>query len=144
MSNTIYTVPEKWRMELWRNARVLPELDHEERWETIMIELLRPGPSGQNNGFFGKQHTKKWKLNASKRTSGKNNPMYGRKRGKECSNGGLYGKQNGMYGTKRGKECVNKRSTCPLCGMESNSSNIKRHITKTHNMDWKECLNLNS
>lgn len=140
MSNTIYTVPEKWRMDLWRNPKVLPYLSLEERWETIMIELIKPGPSGENNSFFGKTHTDEWKKESSQRNSGKNNPMYGRKRGKECSNGGLFGKRNGMYKTTRGKECKNKRLICPICGIESNSTNIKVHITKTHKQEWRNVL----
>ena len=55
-------------------------------------------------------------------------------------NGARAGKNNTMYGTKRGEECANKRMKCPLCDLESNSSNIKRHITKTHKLEWKNVL----
>mgnify|MGYP003565643181 CR=1 FL=1 len=103
------------------------------------IPLLRP--LRELNPFYGKSHSKEWKKEASKRNSGKNNPMYGRKRGKECSNGmDVSGENNPMYGKKRGKECSNKRLKCPLCGMESNSSNIKVHIKKTHKQEWKNVL----
>lgn len=65
--------------------------------------------------------------------SGKNNGMFGK---------GylLKGANNGMHGTKRGEECTNKRLSCPLCDMKSNSSNIKRHISVKHKLDWKEVL----
>lgn len=97
MPTDIYTVSEKWRMDLWRNPKVLPYLSHEERWQIIMLEL----DNEIVNSFYGKNHTDEWKRNASIRTSGKNNPMYGTKRGKECSNGGLFGEKNGMYGKSR-------------------------------------------
>lgn len=141
MPITIYTVPTEWQQKIWETPNALFSCTEEEKWEMIMFELFEPSMLGEGNPFYGKTHTEEWKRNKSNQTKGENNPMYGTKRGKECSNGGLYGKQNGMYGTKRGKECVNKRMTCPLCGIESNSSNIKVHITKTHKKDWKECLN---
>ena len=65
--------------------------------------------------------------------SGENNGMFGKGHL-------LKGSSNGMYGTKRGAECTNTRMTCPLCDMESNSSNIKRHITVKHKQDWREIL----
>ena len=130
---------ESWRWDLW-NSDALKELG-EDRWQVIFHELQNPQDySGENNGFYGHQHTEEWKKATSERTKGENNPMYGTKRGIECSNGGLFGEANGMHGTKRGGECANKRLTCPICGMESNSTNIKRHITKTHKLDWKTCL----
>ena len=130
MSNSIY---EALMLELITVADDLIE-------GVDFIPIKKPLP--ELNSFYGKTHTKEWKDAASKRTSGKNNPMYGKKRGKECANGvDVSGENNPMYGKKRGKECSNKRLTCPLCGMESTSTNIKVHITKTHKKDWKECLN---
>jgi hypothetical protein len=44
-------------------------------------------PTGSNNSFYGKHHTKKIKVHLSKIFSGKNNPMYG-----TC--GGMFGKKH--------------------------------------------------
>lgn len=118
-------------------------------FEALLIKSLgrkdlNEGPlHNRNDGMIGgdmSSHPNYIKSMKNRDFTGKNNPMYGTKRGKECSNGGLYGEKNGMYGAKRGKECSNKRLICPLCGMESNSTNVKVHITKTHKMDWKKCL----
>ena len=118
----------------------LQHIEFEEPVEGIdYVPLVKP--TGELNPFYGKTHSKEWRKKASKRNSGENNPMYGKKRGKECSSGlDILGEKNPMYGKKRGKECSNKRLTCPLCGMESTSTNIKVHITKTHKEEWRSVL----
>ena len=116
----------------------------EDFWDDDGCEPFDPSLSfsGEMNGFYGKTHTEETKRLFSKQRTGKNNPMYGAKRCKECSNGGLYGEANGMYGKGhliKGKT-QNKRLTCPLCGMESNSTNIKVHIRKTHEENWQDVI----
>ena len=138
MSDTIYT--NSYFTEIMKDW-VMPD----DFYDDSNCEPFDPSESysGENNSFYGKKHTEETKQFLSQRQMGKNNPMYGRKRGKECSNGmDVSGDKNPMYGKGhliKGKT-QNKRLTCPLCGMESNSTNIKRHITKTHKRDWREVL----
>ncbi len=39
--------------------------------------------TGENNPFYGKQHTKEWKQEHSRKMSGEGNPMYGKQHTKE-------------------------------------------------------------
>lgn len=62
--------------------------------------------------------------------------------GKSHKPGFMVGENNSMYGKGdllKGKT-KNKRLTCPICNLESNSSNIKRHIKIKHNQEWKDVL----
>ena len=67
------------------------------------LQKLRKCHGGKNNGMYGKPHTKESKLlmsvNRKGKTSGKNNPMYGKK-----------GKDNPNYGRKQPQEEINKRT----------------------------------
>lgn len=47
------------------------------------IEYLKLINSGENNPFYGKNHTKEVKEDHSKRVSGQNHPMFGKKHSKE-------------------------------------------------------------
>ena len=125
-------------------------------FEALLIKKLgrkdlNEGPlHNRNDGMIGGDTSKhpnyikamKTRVESGK-MSGSNNPMYGKSRKGEILGGAvtpLHGSDNGMYGTKRGDECINTRLSCPLCDMESNSSNIKRHITIKHKKDWRELL----
>ena len=122
-------------------------------FEALLIKKLgrkdlNEGPlHNRNDGMIGgdtSKHPNYIKGMKTRRSySGSENPMAGKSRKGEILGGAvtpLHGSKNGMYGTKRGAECTNTRMTCPLCDMESNSSNIKRHITVKHKQDWREIL----
>lgn len=122
-------------------------------FEALLIKKLgrkdlNEGPlHNRNDGMIGgdmSSHPNYIKSMKERDMSGDKNPMAGKSRKGEKLGGAvnpLYGSKNGMYGTKRGAECANTtRMTCPLCDMESNLSNIKRHITITHKQNWREIL----
>lgn len=124
-------------------------------FEALLIKKLGRKDLGEgplhnkNDGMIGgdtSHHPNYIKSMKERDISGEKNPMYGRKRGKECSNGlDISGDKNPMYdkGHLLKGKTKNKRLKCPLCDMESNSSNIKVHIKKTHKLDWREYLNAN-
>lgn len=119
-------------------------------FESLLIKKigrkdLNEGPlHNKNDGMFGgdTSHYENYKIGIKNRRdlsenfgdrSGQNNGMH--------SKGHLItGDKNGMFGTTRGKECTNKRLICPICQLESNSSNIKRHIKIKHNREWMDVL----
>lgn len=55
MSDTIYVVPEKWRLDLFCNPPpTLCELDDEdELWQVCMVELFLEPQTGANNPHYG-------------------------------------------------------------------------------------------
>lgn len=111
--------------------------------KTIGRKDLNEGPlHNRNNGMIGGDTSQY--IDYSKRKSLVAN--LGERFKGHSHNGTKAGKNNpmwGKFGYNNGKT-ANARLVCPICKMESNSSNIKRHITKTHNMDWRKCLNRNS
>ena len=98
MSDTIYTAPEQWRLELYNNPT--PSLlqmaeDDDDLWTICIHELIKDGQNrveytrGEEHHWWGRKHTQETKDYMSRLHSGKNNPMYGV---------GQHGKDNGMYG----------------------------------------------
>ena len=138
-----------WRKGHGRVQIVASGLTEEEafNFESILIKKigrkdLNEGPlRNKNDGMIGGDvsHHPNYQKGIKKRKNLIGN-LGDRFKGKKHKPGFGVGEKNGMFGTKRGKECATKRIKCPICGMESNSSNIKRHITITHNQEWKIVL----
>ena len=95
MPDVIYTVPEKWRLDLFKNPpKSFQVYDEEELWQVTHLELFYDAQPW-NTGKTYKELNIDTSIFACK---GQKNGMYGRSR-----KGELAGEKNGMYG-KRHKQ----------------------------------------
>lgn len=140
MSDTIYTVPEQWRLNLYTNPTpMFQDLDNDELWEVCMFELFsevggegfitatsfKKGYTPWNKGLTGVQTwTEEQKEKKSKEVA-----AWHKEQG-HVVGGKVYEKRGYDHDRKRRslhtKELNSKTLTCPHCGTVSNVGNAKR------------------
>jgi hypothetical protein len=110
-----------------------------------MSEAMRGKYEGENHPLYGKTHSEESKKKISDANKGEKNPMYGKKLSEETKKklseamrGKYEGENHPNYGKKLSEETKRKMSdaqkgkpkpkiTCPHCGKEGGSSNMKRY-----------------